>query len=87
MTATAMDLIRKARAPSDPSASRSLTGRLARIETDLGQIATTGLRPAALAVALLFAAFAIYTPFGFPPAARIPVEIYDLALIAISARS
>jgi len=84
MTATAMDLIRKARAPSEPSASRSLTGRLARIEADLGHIATTGLRPAALAVALLFAAFAIYTPFGFPPAARISVEIYDLALIAVS---
>ena len=48
MTATGMDRIRNARPASDPSASRSLTGRLARIEADLGQIATTGLRPAAL---------------------------------------
>jgi signal transduction histidine kinase/ActR/RegA family two-component response regulator len=83
MTATAMDHIRNARPPTgDPSAGRTLTGRIARIEADLGSIATAGLRPAALAVALLFAAFAIYTPFGFPPGTRIPLEIYDLLLVA-----
>jgi signal transduction histidine kinase/ActR/RegA family two-component response regulator len=85
MTATAMDTIRNRRpVTSDPAPSRSLTGRLARIEADLGNLATSGLRPAALAVALLFAAFAIYTPFGFPPASRVPVEIYDLVIIAAS---
>jgi signal transduction histidine kinase/ActR/RegA family two-component response regulator len=40
------------------------------------------LRPAALAVAVLFAAFAIYTPFGFPPATHVAVEIYDAVIIA-----
>ena len=79
---TVIERLRNARsAIADPATSRSLTGRLARIEADLGNIATSGLRPAALAVAVLFAAFALYTPFGFPPASRVPVEIYDVAII------
>jgi signal transduction histidine kinase/ActR/RegA family two-component response regulator len=85
MTATAMDRIRKGRvATGAPAPDRSLTGRLARIDADLGNIATSGLRPASLAVALLFAGFAIYTPFGFPPGSRLPIEIYDLAIVAAS---
>ncbi|MGH2897942.1 MAG: hypothetical protein ACRDMZ_04655, partial [Solirubrobacteraceae bacterium] len=80
-----IERVRQARsAIIDPATSRSLTGRLARIEADLGHIATSGLRPAALAVAVLFAAFALYTPFGFPPATHVPVEIYDVAIILAS---
>jgi signal transduction histidine kinase/CheY-like chemotaxis protein len=39
------------------------------------------MRPSALAVGGLFVIFAIYNWFDFPPRARVPVVIYDLALI------
>jgi signal transduction histidine kinase/ActR/RegA family two-component response regulator len=63
---------------------RGLTGRVARVEVDLGGIATDGTRSAALVVAALFVAFAIYNWLEFPPRARTPVVIYDLGLVALS---
>jgi signal transduction histidine kinase/CheY-like chemotaxis protein len=69
--------------PSIGANQRVLTGRLARVERDLGSVATDGLRPAALAVGLLFVAFAIYNWVAFSPDIRVPVVLYDLALVAL----
>jgi len=53
-----------------------------RIAGDLAHFATDGLRPAVLATAILYALFTIYTALEYPPAARVPIVIYDLAIIA-----
>jgi len=67
----------------DAQHQHALTGRLALVELDLRGVATDGLRPAALAVGILFVVFAIYNWFAFAPAIRLPVVIYDVALIAL----
>jgi signal transduction histidine kinase len=76
---------REREAPSDARpAPASLAARLARLEGEVGRIATDGLRPAMMAVALLFTVFAIATPFVFPAPSQIPLALYDVALIAVS---
>jgi signal transduction histidine kinase/ActR/RegA family two-component response regulator len=65
-------------------AQHSLAARLARVQGELGHIATDGLRLASMAVAVLFVAFSIYSPLRFPPAARVVAVVYDLALVAAS---
>ena len=79
-----MSPARDRNAPDARSAPTSLAARLAHLEGDLDRIATDGLRPAMMAVALLFTVFAIATPFIFPEPSQIPCVIYDVVLIAIS---
>jgi signal transduction histidine kinase/ActR/RegA family two-component response regulator len=62
---------------------RALTGRLARVAGDLDRVATDGLRPAAMAVGILFSVFSINNWLRYPPAVRTPVVIYDLGLVAL----
>ena len=54
----------------------------ARIGENLDRIATDSLRPAGIAVGLLFFAFSLYSPFGFPPGTRVTLVAYDLVLVA-----
>ena len=66
---------------TDPAPDRPLMTRLARVEGDLGRMATDGLRPAMFATAILFIVFAIYTAIEYPPGTRAPTLIYDLVVI------
>ncbi|HEU4732024.1 MAG TPA: hypothetical protein VFT22_29210, partial [Kofleriaceae bacterium] len=68
----------------DDDHHRALTGRLARVERDLGQVANDGLRPAAFVVGVLFVVFGAYNWVALPPDARTPLVLYDAALIAFS---
>jgi signal transduction histidine kinase/CheY-like chemotaxis protein len=62
---------------------RALTGPLARVVDDLDRVATDGLRPAAMAVGVLFSVFTIYNWLAYPPDVRIPVVICDLGLVVL----
>jgi signal transduction histidine kinase/CheY-like chemotaxis protein len=53
----------------------------ARTEAELGHIGSDGLRPASLAVGLLFVVFTIYNVVAFPPGARGILVVYDLVLV------
>jgi signal transduction histidine kinase/CheY-like chemotaxis protein len=56
-----------------------------RLDDDLRHMAADDLRPAALMVALLFSVMAVYNWVEFPPPARLPSVLYDLALIVCGA--
>jgi signal transduction histidine kinase/CheY-like chemotaxis protein len=58
-----------------------LSDRLAQVEGDVRGIATDGLRPAGLGVALLFLAFSFYDWIEFPPDVRLQIVLYDVALV------
>jgi hypothetical protein len=60
-----------------------LTGQLARVVGDLDRVATDGLRPAAMAVGVLFTVFTVYNWLAYPPDVRIPVVLYDLGLVVL----
>jgi signal transduction histidine kinase/CheY-like chemotaxis protein len=77
---------REAVPDNDPAPDRSLSVQSARVEGDLGRFATDGLRPAALATAILFVLFALYTAVEYPPHTRLPTLIYDAAVIAVASR-
>jgi signal transduction histidine kinase/CheY-like chemotaxis protein len=62
---------------------RALTGSLARVVGDLDRVATDGLRPAAMAVGILFSVFTIYNAIAYPPGVRLPVVLVDLGLVAL----
>jgi signal transduction histidine kinase/ActR/RegA family two-component response regulator len=51
-----------------------------RVVSDIG---TEALQPAALVVGLVFVVFAVYNWIAFPAPARVPVTLYDLALIVL----
>jgi signal transduction histidine kinase/ActR/RegA family two-component response regulator len=57
---------------------------LAQVEGDVRGIATDGLRPAALGVGVLFAAFAFYDWVEFPPDVRLQIVLYDVLLVVVS---
>jgi two-component system cell cycle sensor histidine kinase/response regulator CckA len=61
----------------------ALTGRLARVAGDLDRVATDGLRPAAMAVGILFTVFSVNNWLRYPPEVRTLVVIYDLGLVAL----
>ena len=60
-----------------------LTGRLAKVEGDLDQIATEALRPAALTVGGVFVLFTIQNWLTYPANARATVVPYNLALVVL----
>ena len=66
-----------------PQNQRALTGPLARVADDLDRVATDGLRPAAMAVGVLFSVFTIYNGLAYPPGVRVPVVMCDLGLVAL----
>src|SRR4051812_8624275 len=68
----------------DPTAEESaLTGRLARVAGDLDRLATDGLRPAAMAVGILFSVFSVDNWLRYPPDVRKLLVVYDLGLVAL----
>jgi signal transduction histidine kinase/ActR/RegA family two-component response regulator len=68
---------------ADPMQPRLPSEALARVEVDLGRIASEALRPAALVVGLMFVVFAIYNWVAFPPSVRLAAVISDLVLVAV----
>jgi two-component system, cell cycle sensor histidine kinase and response regulator CckA len=54
----------------------------ARVDANVDRIATESLRAGALASSILFTAFSLYTPFGFPPGTQVPLISYDIVLAA-----
>jgi len=61
----------------------ALTGSLARVAGDLDQVASDGLKAAALAVGILYILIAINNWLQFPPAVRVTVLLYNLGLIVL----
>ena len=57
----------------------------ARLDDDIDSGGTDGLRATALVVAVLFAVYAVQNALVFPPGARGPAVVYDLALVACGA--
>jgi len=64
-------------------AEAALTGRMARVQVDLDQVATEALRPAALLVGVIFVVFAIQNWVSYPPDARAVVVPYNVGLVVI----
>jgi len=62
---------------------RALSGSLARVAGDLDQVASDGLKAAALAVGILYILIAINNWLQFPLEVRVIVLLYNLGLVAL----
>jgi signal transduction histidine kinase/CheY-like chemotaxis protein len=62
---------------------RALDGSLARVAGDLDQVASDGLKAAALAVGVLYIVLAINNWLRYPPGVRAAVLLYNLGLVAL----
>jgi signal transduction histidine kinase/ActR/RegA family two-component response regulator len=81
---TIASLVPPAPAEADPLLARSAIGQLARVARDISHLARFSLQPAALGLAILFAALALYSPFVLPGPALVPIVSYDVVLAAAS---
>src|SRR4051794_21154293 len=77
----ACDAAAPERSAAEPRAARETTGPSPWPDGDLAYVTAEDLRPVAVIVGALFAAFTVYHWLAFPPGVRTAVCVYDLAIV------